>query len=249
MNAQDLSLNDLWQMERGQLARVNKDVLVNCILSSRNGAGESNLLLQQKLDHITKEMADLKSKITSPESTFNKKLSHMQDRIDKQAEIIARQQHYLEDLDRKDRETKLVVLGVPDENESLDGATTDEGKLKKIWNQLDETYNIESFRRLGRAVTGTRKRPILVTLASKNARDKITEKTKKLKDAGPPYSTVYVKRDVHPSVRNEWRRLRDAEAAEKAKPENTGCEIRLDTRERKLYRDGVVIESWRPAPF
>ena len=107
------------------MARVNKDVLVNCILSSKNEVEESNLLLQQKLDDITRELADLKSKITSPESTFNKKLSHMQDQIDKQAEIIARQQHFLEAIDRKDRETKLVVLGVPDENESLDGATTD----------------------------------------------------------------------------------------------------------------------------
>ena len=241
-------MNDLWQMERGQLARVNKDVLVNCILASKNGVGESNLL-QQKLDEITRELADLKRKITSPESTFNKKISHMQDQIDKQAEIIASQQHFLEAIDRKDRETKLVVLGAPDENESLDGATTDEGKLSKIWNQLDEPFEIESFRRLGRVATGQRKRPILVTLPSKRARDKIIEKTKRLKDAGSPYDTVYVRKDVHPSVRKEWKRLRDAEASEKAKPENIGCEIRLDTKERKLYRDGEVIDCWRPAPF
>ena len=105
MAGQNISMNDLWQMERVQLARVNKDVLVNCIMSSRNGVGESNLLLQQKLDDITRELADLKSKITSPESTFNKKFLHMQDQIDKQAEIIARQQHFLEAIDRKDRGT------------------------------------------------------------------------------------------------------------------------------------------------
>ena len=98
-------------------------------------------------------------------------------------------------------------------------------------------------------MTGRRKRPILVTLASKQTRDKITEKTKRLNDAGPLYSTVFVKKDVYPSVRNEWKRLRDAEATERAKPENTGCVIRLDTKERKLYRDGEVIDSWRPVPF
>ena len=89
----------------------------------------------------------------------------------------------------------------------------------------------------------------MVTLASRQLRDKILGKTKKLKETGAPYGHIYVKKDVHPSVRNEWKRLRDAEATEKAKPENTGCVIRLDTKERKLYRDGVVIDSWRPAPF
>ena len=39
------------------------------------------------------------------------------------------------------------------------------------------------------------------------------------------------------------------EAAEKARPENVGSVIRLNTRERKVYRDNVVIDSWQPGPF
>lgn len=50
----------------------------------------------------------------SPEGIFNKKLKHMQDQIDKQAEILSRQQNCLESIGRRKRETKLVVFGVPD---------------------------------------------------------------------------------------------------------------------------------------
>ncbi len=58
-----------------------------------------------------------------------------------------------------------------------------------------------------------------------------------------------MKKDVHPSVRKEWRRLPDVEAAEKAKPENVGCVIRLDTRERKVYKDDTVIDAWNAQFF
>lgn len=88
-----------------------------------------------------------------------------------------------------------------------------------------------------------------MTLSSRAAIDKVLDKTKRLKEAGAPYERIFVKKDVHPSVRNEWKRLRDVEAAEKGRPENVGCAIRLDTRERKVYRDNVVIDSWQPAPF
>lgn len=71
-----------------------------------------------------------------------------------------------------------------------------------------------------------------------------------MKQAADEYSKIYVKKDVHPSVRKEWSRLRDAEKAEKERPENAvGCEIRLDTQERKLYKDGVVIDGWNQQFF
>ena len=35
MSSQDMSLADLWQIEKHQLSRLNKEVLVNCILASK----------------------------------------------------------------------------------------------------------------------------------------------------------------------------------------------------------------------
>ena len=56
---------------------------------------------------------------------------------------------------------------------------------------------------------------------------------------------MYVKKDLHPAVREEWKRLHTVQATEKNRPENQGCHIRLDVKERKLYRDGIVIDEWK----
>ena len=74
-------------------------------------------------------------------------------------------------------------------------------------------------------------------------------KVPQLKQGGRAYGKIFVKKDIHPSIRNEWKRLHDAERAEKERPENAGCVIRLEPRERKLYKDGVVIDSWSQLSF
>lgn len=86
-------------------------------------------------------------------------------------------------------------------------------------------------------------------MTTREAKDNVLDKAKILKNAGEGYERIYIKRDVHPSVRMEWKRLRSSETTEKARPENAGCIIRLDTRERKLYRDDVVIDTWNPQFF
>ena len=71
-------------------------------------------------------------------------------------------------------------MGVLDGNESLDGANTEETKLTKILEKIGVDKNIRSHRRLGNSV-GDRKRPILVTVASKEVRDNISEKARATK--------------------------------------------------------------------
>ena len=105
-----------------------------------------------------------------------------------------------------------------------------------------------SFKHLGTAAPH-KKRPLLIVVRNREQRDVVLRNTKKLKDAGDSYSRIYVKKDQHPAVRKEWKRLFDAEKAEKEKAENQGANIRLDTRERKLYRNDEVIDSWQPHPF
>ena len=55
------------------------------------------------------------------------------------ANVIKQQQLFLEAIDRKERETKLIVLGIPEEDESLDGVTADEDKLKKVWSVVGDS--------------------------------------------------------------------------------------------------------------
>lgn len=60
---------------------------------------------------------------------------------------------------------------------------------------------------------------------------------------------IYVKKDVHPALRREWIRLHDAERAEEERANNLGCVVRFYTKERKLYRDDIVIDRWSLQAF
>lgn len=243
------SLSDLRKLPRNQLLKINKDDIIESIIAA--GEAKDELAhISKRFDEIMDEMKTLKDMITSPDSQINKNYAELKSRVDKQAEIMAKQQRFLEALDRKEREANVVILGVPDEQEALDGTVTDQDKIKKIWSKMGVEGVVGTHRRLGvGGGAGTRRRPVLFTLADKTQRTCILDNANRLKTSGDNYSRIYVKKDVHPSVRNEWRRLREAETSEKARPENVGCDIRLDTRERKLYRDTVVIDSWNPQFF
>ena len=91
---------------------------------------------------------------------------------------------------------------MPEAEESLMGATTDQDKLKRIWSELGEELTSCSYHRLGREPREGQKRPILVTLEARAVRERILTKSRRLKDAGDPFTRIYVKKDVHPHVRN-----------------------------------------------
>lgn len=242
------SLSDLRKMQKSQLTKINKEDLIDSILAAQKDEPPALKIIEEKLSVVMTEMAELKRVITSPEGFIAKKITELQERVDKQGEIIAKQQRFLENVDRKEREMNVVVLGLPDENEALDGATTDDEKLARVWGKIGVEIVECEHRRLGRVNDdgGRRNRPLLLTIRNRDVRSRILASAKHLKTAGEKYSRIYVKKDVHPSVRREWQRLREVEAREKERPENVGCEIRLDTRQRKLFRDDDVIDSWNP---
>ena len=150
-------------------------------------------------------------------------------------------------LDSRERSKNIVITGVS-ESVDLEGAHTDQQKCEIILQTIGVPEIAFTQKRLGRQVDG-RVRALLLHIPSAPQRESILANTSKLKQAGPAYQKVYVKKDVHPAVRNEWRRLRESEKKEKEKPENVGCNIRLDTRQRVLLRDEVVIDRWSPSYF
>ena len=158
--------------------------------------------------------------------------------------VVAQQQRFMEQLDSRDREKNLIITGLPEE-EAFDGAVNDQGKCRKVMEIISAATVPLEYTRIGKPGNG-RNRPILAKAPSKEQRDKILENTKSLREAGPSYRSIYVKKDVHPAIRKEWKRLRDVEAAEKAKPVNQGCTIQLDYKRREVTRDGVVIDKWSP---
>ena len=69
----------------------------------------------------------------------------------KQGEIIIEQQKFLQMIDRRERETNIIISGL-NENSSLDGATDDSQKCMKIMQVIKAETNIPfTTKRLGRS--------------------------------------------------------------------------------------------------
>ena len=168
------SLKDLLKLQRNQLKNVNKDELIDAILAADDAV--SNARHDAKLDKIVKDLTDLRTFITSSENSSKAQIKELTDVITKQSEIILQHQLVLEQIDRKNRENNLVLFGIPNEQLAFDGATTDDDKIKKVFDivEADSDAVIRSHRRLGPPdQENNRPRPLLIRLDSKAIRDKV----------------------------------------------------------------------------
>ena len=75
------SLSEFKRMQRNQLKAVNKDELIDSILSSREEEGMAKVT--SKLDILVNEIADFKKTIVCRDNTFNEKISELQSQVDK----------------------------------------------------------------------------------------------------------------------------------------------------------------------
>lgn len=92
-------------------------------------------------------------------------------------------------------------------------------------------------------------RPDLVTVAPREDRNAVLERVKHLKEAGEIFKLIFMKKDTHPAVREDWKRLKNAEENEKEKPEQGGCNVNIDNKERQLYKDGEIINKFSLMSF
>ena len=204
--------------------------------------------LTTEITRLTQSLTDYQDSTTKQIEESKKQLSNQAEGNAKQNEVIAKQQKYLEQIDRKERECSIVILGVPEDGTPLDDANNDFDKVKKIWDAAGITTEMKSLRRLGRPDTD-KKRPILVVVPSRGDRDSTLEKAKELNKAGEVYKYIYIKKDIHPSVREEWKRLHEVVKKENERSANEGCTITFNIRERKVYKDNVVIDQWNLQGF
>ena len=211
----------------------------------------------------TVQIARIEMKFDNMFSKWDKERDAMQAEIrslrrdgEKMAETIAHHQKMLEIQESDKRAANLIITGLPEDR--MGEATTDNEKVKKVMSTMGlEEVKVTSVERLGArrpagdAAAGGRpnQRPVKVVLANSSERQRVLENTKKLKDAGDTMKKVYVKKDVHPLVRKELGRLREVEKREKDKPENQGRNVRYDFKERKVYVDNVVVDSYQGSFF
>ena len=109
---------------------------------------------------------------------------------------------------------------------------------------IDNIGDIE-VKRLGDNNGSGRARPLLVTLDDRQKQQKIIQNAKKLNDV-TGYSNIYIKKDVHPTIRFEQNRLRRKLKELRDDPSNRGVEIKYDYKTRLMTRDGVVIDRFNP---
>ena len=239
------------KLTKTQKNGFKKEELMEILESSpsNNNDGNTIQLLVTSITNLTTQIQGLIKSFADHQESTRKQFDEFKQQLAKQNEIIAKQQLFLERQDRKERECNLVVLGVPDDAEALDGATTDTEKLSKIWDAAGINCTIKSSRRIGRNDDG-RRRPIMVEVLAKTDRDNALDKAKLLKNHNNDiYRKIYVKRDQHPSVRQEWKRLHTVFDTEKNRPGNQASDISFNYRERKVYKDGVVIDQWNLQGF
>ena len=101
---------------------------------------------------------------------------------------------------------------------------------------------MEGVKRIGIRTEG-KARPLLVTVSTTDERNFIVEKARGTTNLG---AGVRVKKDSHPAVRAEWKRLFDLKTAEEQKEVNIGKVVPLDHRKRQVTVDGRVIDPWKP---
>ena len=244
------NLNDLLKLSRSQLNGYKKEQILDILEAADSSDGNGNIqTLISSIANLTTEITSLKTSMSEHNESNRKQIDELNQRVSKQDEIIAKQQLYVEQLDRKERECNLIILGVPEDNETLEGATNDIEKINKVWETAGISCNFKSTRCLGKP-GGPRSRPILAEVDSWLERDTALDKAKGLKSSNKEaYKRIFIKKDVHPSVRAEWTRLHEVVKKEKERPGSSDSNIRLDFKERKVYRDGVVIDQWNMSGF
>ena len=236
------NVKDLSQAQINKLTNAQLKEALGTVLNAYTSDEPSNGTLLQEIRSLKKELEQIK--------TIKNEVNSLSSKLDQAFTIINQQQMFMESIDARERQRKIIVTGVSEDVDRLENS--DETKVKSILNEAGYTEPFEvsnwEIRRLGRE-DDRRKRPILIVVEDQTKRNAIIGKAKNLKEKPAPFSTIYIKKDVHPAVRKELARLRKREREEKDRPENQGINIQFDNQRRVLLRDGEVIDRYIPTYF
>lgn len=61
--------------------------------------------------------------------------------------------------------------------------------------------------------------------------------------------SIFIKKDMHPNIRKEWKRLYDVYENELKKPENVGRSVTFDKKKRCILIENKVIDTWSNLVF
>ncbi len=84
-------LTELRKMSH-QLNSIKKENLIQSILNATESPDDVNIAVREQFKTLIEEITELKKAVTSPESIINKTMKGLLDQVNKQQEIIAKQQ-------------------------------------------------------------------------------------------------------------------------------------------------------------
>ena len=150
-------------------------------------------------------------------------------------------------MDAEKRAKHLIVLGL---KEDRDG--DDLNKFRNIVTVIginQANIKVENVERLGTRDENApnRTRPLKVTLEKSQMRYEILKNSSKLRDQaeGSIYRKIFLKKDVHPDIRAEEKRLYEVFKAEREKPENADKDVLFDRKERVVKVNGDEVDRFK----
>ena len=234
----EFSLEDYKEMSVTQRQKVKKSNLLFLLNESIE-----NDRVSEKLDKILEELANMKGK----NDAIDKEIKRIDKTVDDHSKVLSAHQKFMEDLDSEKRAKHMIVLGLKEDENS-----SDEDKFLDIVTVIGVNPNeikAESLVRLGKIDENqmNKTRPMKVTFEKSDMRDKILRNSKKLKEQGDDswYGKIYLKKDTHPEVRKEEKRLYDVFRAEKSKGENADKEVLFDRKTRVVTVNGQEIDRFK----
>ena len=209
---------------------------------------ETNILT--KLDVIIAELKELRQK--NEDQALEVK--RVDNKVIEHGKVLAAHQKFMEDLDAEKRAKHMIVLGLAEEDgdgEREEGEDEREkflGIVDAIGVQRNEVQ-IEYVERLGQRNEGQeqRNKPLKITFGHSSMHNKVLKNSYKLKDQpeGSVYKKVFLKKDQHPDVRLEEKRLYEVFKAERNKPENGDKEVVFNRKTRVVTVNGEEIDRFK----
>ena len=225
-------------MSATQRNKINKNDLVALLDET---VDDSNIMT--KLDVIINELKLMKEKSEKQDGDIKK----INGTVTEHGNILAAHQKFMEGLDAEKRAKHLVVLGLKEETHGDDHENF-LGIIDAIGVKRTDVV-IESAERLGNVdeEQPNRTRPLKITLQQSSMKGNILRNSNKLKDQpeGSPYKRVFLKKDQHPDIRNEEKRLYEVFKAERNKPENAHIEVVFNRKLRIVTVNGDEIDRFK----
>ena len=162
-------------------------------------------------------------------------------------ETLEYHQHFIEQVDNHTRRNNLIFHGIPE----YKSAELGKNYVEKVKTVIKETGHTDmgdfTTMRLGQnADQRDKPRPILVKVDNHETQKMLLMKAKQLRYK-TGFSHIYIKKDLHYTVRKELSRLKKREMEEKNDPRNIDADIKMDWKDRILKVNGMFIDRFKPS--